>query len=179
MTVEQIAAAYYDAWRDEQGDMSSVPLGDDCQFSGPVASFDSAAGYREMSAQAGQAVTSFEVRRQFIDGGTVCSIIDWEMAIPAFGADGSDEPLGDGVRLRRPHRRPDDPESVRAEHLVEGAGVLAVAVADQEAHALIRQIQPDVARLLGHPRAGGVRRAAGEPDAAACMRDEEEHVVPA
>lgn len=85
MTVEQIAAAYYDAWRDNKGDMSSVPLADDFQFTGPVASFDSAAGYREMAAQAGQVVTSFEVRRQFIDGATVCSIIDWEMAIPGLG----------------------------------------------------------------------------------------------
>ena len=85
MSVEQIAAAYYDAWRDHRGDMSSVPLADDFTFTGPVASFDSADGYREMAAQAGQTVTSFEVRRQFIDGATVCSIIDWEMAIPGLG----------------------------------------------------------------------------------------------
>jgi hypothetical protein len=26
--------------------------------------------------------SSFEVRRQFLDGDTVCSIIDWEMALP-------------------------------------------------------------------------------------------------
>jgi SnoaL-like protein len=85
MTVEQIAAVYYDAWRDHRGNMSLVPLADDFKFTGPVASFDSADGYREMAAQAGQAVTSFEVRRQFIDGGTVCSIIDWEMAMPGLG----------------------------------------------------------------------------------------------
>jgi len=30
-------------------------------------------------------VTSFEVREQFIDGDSVCSIIDWEMAIPGVG----------------------------------------------------------------------------------------------
>jgi hypothetical protein len=30
-------------------------------------------------------VTSFEVRWQFVDGNTVCSIIDWEMAIPGTG----------------------------------------------------------------------------------------------
>ena len=30
-------------------------------------------------------MTSFEVRRQFVDGDTVCSIIDWEMAIPGVG----------------------------------------------------------------------------------------------
>jgi hypothetical protein len=38
-----------------------------------------------MAREAGQAVTSFEVRRQFVDGDTVCSIIDWEMAIPGVG----------------------------------------------------------------------------------------------
>ena len=27
-------------------------------------------------------VTKFTVRRQFVDGDTVCSIIDWEMALP-------------------------------------------------------------------------------------------------
>jgi hypothetical protein len=30
-------------------------------------------------------VTSFNVRRQFVDGDTVCSIVDWEMAIPGVG----------------------------------------------------------------------------------------------
>jgi hypothetical protein len=85
MTTERIVATYYDAWREHKGDMSAVPLADDFRFTGPVASFDSAAGYREMAAQAGQTVTSFEVRRQFIDGGTVCSIIDWEMATPGLG----------------------------------------------------------------------------------------------
>jgi hypothetical protein len=39
-----------------------------------------------MAAEAGKAVTSFTVRRQFVDGSTVCSIIDWEMAIPGVGA---------------------------------------------------------------------------------------------
>src|SRR5215207_6759782 len=64
---------------------ADVPLADDFRFTGPVASFDSAEGYRAMARVAGQAVTSFEVRRQFVDGDTVCSIIDWEMAIPGVG----------------------------------------------------------------------------------------------
>ena len=38
-----------------------------------------------MAREAGQAVTSFEVRRQFVDGNTVCSIVDWEMALPDVG----------------------------------------------------------------------------------------------
>jgi hypothetical protein len=50
-----------------------------------VASFDSAEGYRGMAREARQAVTSFSVRRQFVDGNTVCSIIDWEMAIAGVG----------------------------------------------------------------------------------------------
>jgi len=63
--------------------------------------------------------------------------------------------------------------------LVEGAAVLAVAVADQEAHALLGEVEAEVSRLLGHPGPGGVGRAAGEPDAPACMRDEQQHVIPA
>lgn len=85
MTAEQTVALYYDAWRNHQGDMSGVPLAEDFQFSGPVASFDTAEGYREMARQAGMAITSFEVRRQFADGDTVCSIIDCEMAMPGVG----------------------------------------------------------------------------------------------
>ena len=85
MTPQQIVAAYYNAWRNRQGDMSDVPLADGFRFIGPVASFSSAQDYREMARSAGQAVTSFDVRCQFVDGDKVCSIIDWEMAIPGIG----------------------------------------------------------------------------------------------
>jgi hypothetical protein len=102
MTAQETVALYYDAWRTRRGDFSDVPLAGDFQFVGPVASFDSAAGYREMAGQAGQAVTSFEVRRQFVDGDTVCSIIDWEMAMPGLGRMTSAEVLEveDGVIVR-------------------------------------------------------------------------------
>jgi hypothetical protein len=85
MTALETAALYYDAWMNKHGDFSEVPLADDFGFTGPVASFDSAEGYRAMAREAGQAVTSFTVRRQFTDGDTVCSIIDWEMALPGVG----------------------------------------------------------------------------------------------
>jgi hypothetical protein len=85
MTAQEIVARYYDAWQTKSGDFSDVPLADDFQFSGPVASFDSAEGYRGMAREAGQAVTSFNVRRQFAYGSTVCSIIDWELAMPGVG----------------------------------------------------------------------------------------------
>jgi hypothetical protein len=35
-----------------------------------------------MARDAGQMVTKFSVRHQFTDGNRVCSIIDWEMALP-------------------------------------------------------------------------------------------------
>jgi hypothetical protein len=102
MKAQETVAGYYDAWRMKQGDLSDVPLADDFQFTGPVASFDNAEGYRAMAREAGQAVTSFEVRRQFVDGNTVCSIIDWEMAIPGVGKMTSAELLEveDGVIVR-------------------------------------------------------------------------------
>ena len=62
-----------------------MPLADDFTFVGPVASFDDAEGYRAMATEAGQAVTSFAVRHQFVDRNAVCSIIDWEMAMPGLG----------------------------------------------------------------------------------------------
>lgn len=80
MNAQDTVARYYDAWITKRGDMSDVPLAGDFSFTGPVANFDSAEAYRTMAREAGQAVTRFAVRRQFVDGSTVCSIIDWEMA---------------------------------------------------------------------------------------------------
>jgi hypothetical protein len=81
--------------------------------------------------------------------------VEDQQPVEAFGADGSDESLGDGVCLRRPHRRLDDPDAAAVEHLVEGAAVLAVAVADQQARTLVCEVEAEVARLLGDPRAVG------------------------
>jgi hypothetical protein len=55
-----------------------------------------------MARQAGEAVTSFAVRRQFVDGNTVCSIVDWEMAMPGLGRMTAAELLEveDGVIVR-------------------------------------------------------------------------------
>ena len=93
---------YYDAWRSRRGDMSGVPLADEFRFVGPVAGFENAEGFRQMARQAGEAVTSFEVRRQFVDGNAVCSIVDWEMAMPGLGRMTAAELLEveDGVIVR-------------------------------------------------------------------------------
>ena len=102
MIAEQAVAKYYDAWRSRRKNMSGVPLAEDFRFLGPVASFETAEGYREMARQAGRAMTSFEVRRQFVDGDTVCSIVDWEMALPGVGRMTAAELLEvqDGVIVR-------------------------------------------------------------------------------
>ena len=102
MTALETVARYYDAWQNRHGDFSDVPLADDFAFTGPLASFDSADGYRAMAAEAGPTVTSFAVRHQFADGNVVCSIIDWEMAIPGLGRMTSAELLEveDGVIVR-------------------------------------------------------------------------------
>jgi uncharacterized protein (TIGR03086 family) len=81
MDARTTANLYYDAWRTRAGDMTGVPLADDFAFSGPVASFDSADGFRAMAREAGAAVRGFQVRHQFTDGDLVCSVIDWEMAM--------------------------------------------------------------------------------------------------
>jgi hypothetical protein len=102
MTAREAVALYYDAWQTRRGDFSAVPLARDFRFTGPVASFESAEGYRAMARQAGAAVTSFAVRRQFADGDTVCSIVDWEMAMPGVGPMTAAELLDvrDGVIVR-------------------------------------------------------------------------------
>lgn len=102
MTAQETVALYYEAWQHKHGDFDDVPLADDFKFTGPVASFDTAAGYRAMAREAGKAVTSFNVRRQFVDGNQVCSIVDVEMAIPGVEPMTSAELLEveDGVIVR-------------------------------------------------------------------------------
>jgi hypothetical protein len=90
-----------------------------------------------------------------------------QQPVETVGARGADEAFCDRVSFRRSYRGLPDPNPLAAEDLVEGAAVFAVAVADQEADALLREIQAEVTRLLGYPSAGGVGRAAGEPNAAA------------
>ena len=79
--------------------MTDVPLAEDFTFTGPVAASTSPRSGR-WRARPGRAVTSFSVRRQFADGDTVCSIIDWEMAIPGRGTHDLGRAaagLGDGI----------------------------------------------------------------------------------
>jgi hypothetical protein len=64
--------------------------------------------------------------------------------------------------------------------VIEAAVELGVAIVDEEAERLLAVIEghQQVARLLGDPGAGRLRRAGDELDPAALERDEEEHVDP-
>jgi len=102
-----------------------------------------------------------------------------QQPVETLGSDGADESFGVGVRLWRADRCSDDPDPFALEDLVEGRAELAVAVVDQEPCLLQDTTEAEVARLLGDPAAGRIRRAAGEVNAAARELDEEENVVTA
>ena len=82
MTVEEIVGLYYDAWQAKRGDFSAVPLADDFAFTGPVGSFTDAAASAPWPARPARWSPGSPSVQQFIDGNHVCSIIDWEMALP-------------------------------------------------------------------------------------------------
>jgi hypothetical protein len=63
--------------------------------------------------------------------------IEDQQRVETLGTHGPNEALRDRVRLRRPHRCLHKPDAFVAEDLVEGAAVLAVAVADQDPSALV------------------------------------------
>ena len=57
---------------------------------------------------------------------------DDQEPVEALGAGGARPPLGIGVRVWCLHRRAQHPGALRTEHVVEAAGELRVAVAEQE-----------------------------------------------
>ena len=77
----------------------------------------------------------------------------------------SHEALGEGVCLRGADRRADDAHSLAAEHLIEGARVLGVAITDEEAGLGEAALDRQVAGLLGYPEpsAGGPKRRPSAP----------------
>ena len=71
------------------------------------------------------------------------------MPVEAVGADGAHPALGVSVRVGRPYRRPDHPDALGAEDLVERARELAVAVMDEEPEPLLlADLHYQVAGLL-------------------------------
>lgn len=82
MEPRDVANRYYDAWKTKKGDMTDVPLADDLSYKGPVASFEDAAGFRAMAANAGPLVTDLQIRHQLVDGNVVITVTDMEMSLP-------------------------------------------------------------------------------------------------
>src|SRR5262249_30712517 len=90
----------------------------------------------------------------------MASVEDQE-PVQALGADSADEPFSDRVRLRRSDLCFHDPYGCTAEDLVEGAAVLAVAIADEEAHAAITHVEAEVLAASPTPQSDSLcsRRA--------------------
>ena len=88
---------------------------------------------RRCEAERAMRPMSVVVVRESAEGAFELAAARDQQPIEALSTDGTDEALGDGVRLRRSERRPDDLESLGSEDLVEGASELAVSIVDQEA----------------------------------------------
>jgi len=98
--------------------------------------------------------------------------------VQALTAGAADPALGVRARLRRPYRCLDHSNTFGSEDLVELAGELAVAVADEEPRAgsFVLELHREVACLLGRPAAVGIRGDPGEMHAASRELDEEQDV---
>src|ERR1039457_3067983 len=59
-------------------------------------------------------------------------LIDDQQPVQELLAQGTDHPLADGICSGRPRWAGENPDAVRLEHGVEGAGELACAISDQE-----------------------------------------------
>ena len=120
-----------------------------------VVSFEGVDKDRVEQLKRESAVRAFAVVVLDVDAQDVFEVAaaDDQEPVETFGSDGSDKPLGVRVRLRRSHRRVDDPDSFAAEHLVEGRGELAIAIVNQEADPFEEAGEAEVASLLEHPHA--------------------------
>jgi hypothetical protein len=101
-----------------------------------------------------------------------------EQPVQALAPRRPDPPLGVGVGARCPVRCADHAGAPGAEHVVERAGELGIAIADEHRRreARLVQIPGEVAGLLGHPRCGRLRAAAGDEHPSGVDFDDEEHV---
>ncbi len=70
------------------------------------------------------------------------SAIEDQQPVETLSAHSPDEALRDRVRLRCPHGCLHGPDAFAVEDLVEGGAELAVAVPDQDADTLVREVRP-------------------------------------
>ena len=99
-------------------------------------------------------------------------------SVQQLTTDRADPPLGEGVRSRCPHWRPQDPDALGGEDRIEGVGDPGVPVAQQEPERLdaVRQVHEEGTGLLGDPFPGWVGRHAEDVDPAIGDLQHEQHV---
>ena len=103
-----------------------------------------------------------------------------QQPVHAFRPNRPNEPLRDPIRLRGLNRRTNNARALRLKDDIETARELSIMVANQESD-WVRTLEErpcDVPRLLRHPFAIGMRRAAGQVHATTGDFDEEQHVQP-
>jgi hypothetical protein len=100
--------------------------------------------------------------------------------VQAVTAHRAHPPFGEGIRLRRPRRRPHHLDASRGEHGVERGGELAVVVADQipQPMRLLVEVHQQVAGLLGRPSSGGVGGDPGQMHTPPLHLDDGQDVQP-
>jgi len=98
--------------------------------------------------------------------------------IERFSTYGSHPSFGEGVRPRSAERSLDNLDALSPQDLVEARRELGVAVTEQEpgSEFAILDVPGQMPRLLHHPVAGGMCRAAGEMHTATANLDEEQDV---
>ena len=93
----EVVVGYYAACN-SGGDLSDVPLADNVWFEGPLGRVEGADRFRAHTAERGDMRCS--IREQFVKGGRVCSIVDWELKRPALSLTTTD----DKILEYAPHR---------------------------------------------------------------------------
>ncbi len=117
----------------------------------------------------------------FAEGVAEMSWAGDEEAVGALAPRAGDPPLADRVRARRLDGCPDNPHAGCGEDGVERAGVLGIAVPDQEPQAVspLTEVHERVPGLLHCPGGGRVGGDAGQVHAPMVVLDDEQHVEPA
>jgi hypothetical protein len=92
-----------------------------------------------------------------------------QQSVEAFRPNRSNEPLRDSIRLGYLNRYPNDSDPFGLEHGIKVICELSIVVADQKSDcvSMLGECPCDVPRLLHHPFAVGMSRAAGQVHAAA------------
>ena len=107
-------------------------------------------------------------------------LVEDQQVVETLGADCPDEAFSDGIGLRGTNGCAENLDGLAPKHLVEPVREGPVAIANQKPEGLcaVSDRPGQLACALRAPQRGGMRRAAGEVDAATAQFNDEEHVQP-